>query len=91
MLDVFVCESVTVRALCEADSLAEGAVVGFGIGGVEGGNGVAAGDAYWHCRGGWEFTSCVFGREGIRGLVMEVVKCVECRGGVGTEREVVWM
>jgi hypothetical protein len=51
MLDVFICEFVAVGALSEAYTLAEGAVVGFGVGGVEDGDGVAAVDAYWHV--GW--------------------------------------
>ena len=49
VLDVFIREALAVWALREAHAFAEGAVVGFGVCGVEGGDGVAAGDAYWHC------------------------------------------
>jgi hypothetical protein len=49
MLDVFIGEALAVWTLCEANAFAECAVVGFGVGGVEGGDGVAAGYAYWHC------------------------------------------
>jgi hypothetical protein len=53
VFDVFVCEAFAVGALGEADALAEGAVVGFGVGGVEGWDGVAAGYANRHFRGGF--------------------------------------
>jgi hypothetical protein len=48
MLDVFVGKALAVGTLGEAHAFAEGAVVGFGVGCVEHGNGVAAGNAYWH-------------------------------------------
>jgi hypothetical protein len=48
MLDVFIRELLAVGTLREADAFAEGAVVGFGVGGIEDGDGVAAGNAYWH-------------------------------------------
>jgi hypothetical protein len=51
MLDVFVREAFAVGALGEAYAFAQGAVVGFGVRGVEDGDGVAAGYAYWHCCG----------------------------------------
>jgi hypothetical protein len=49
MFDVFVGEVVAGGAVGEAYALSESAVVGFGVGGVEDGDGVAAVDAYWHC------------------------------------------
>jgi hypothetical protein len=69
MFDVFVREAFAVGALCEAYAFAEGAVVGFGICGVQHGNGVAAGDAYWHFRGvTWRGrSSLVSGREEVEG------------------------
>lgn len=42
VLDVFVGKFLAVGALREADAFAEGAVVGFGVGGVEGADGGAA-------------------------------------------------
>jgi hypothetical protein len=53
MFDVFVGEALAVRALCESDAGAESAVVGFGVGCVERGNGVAAGYAYGHLATWW--------------------------------------
>jgi hypothetical protein len=52
MLDVFVGEALAVGTLGEAHAFAEGAVVGFGVGCVEHGDGVTAGNAYWHCARG---------------------------------------
>jgi hypothetical protein len=52
MLDVFVGEALAVGALGEAHAFAEGAVVGFRVGCVKNGDGVAAGNAYWHCARG---------------------------------------
>jgi hypothetical protein len=51
MLNVFIGETLAVWALCEANAFAECAVVGFGVRGVQGGDGMAAGYAYWHCSG----------------------------------------
>lgn len=48
VLDVFICEAFAVGTLGEAHAFAEGAVVGFGVSRVQDGDGVAAGDAYWH-------------------------------------------
>lgn len=52
MLDVFIRKASTIWALRETHALPEGAVIGFGVCSVEDGDGVAAGDAYWHywCR-----------------------------------------
>jgi hypothetical protein len=54
MLDVFVGEALAVGTLGEAHAFAEGAVIGFGVGCVEHGDRVAAGNAYWH------YVWCVF-------------------------------
>jgi hypothetical protein len=51
MLDVFVRKAFAVGALGEAYAFAESAVVGFRVRGVEDGDGMAAGNAYWHCCG----------------------------------------
>jgi len=51
MFDVFVCKAFAARALREPDPFSERAVVGFGVGGVEGFDGVAAFDADGHL--GW--------------------------------------
>lgn len=53
MLDVFVREAFAVGALREAHAFAKRAVVGFGVGRVQDGDGMAAGDAYWHFRRCW--------------------------------------
>jgi hypothetical protein len=49
MLDVFVRKPFAIGTLRQAHAFAEGAVVGFGVRGVEHGDGVPAGYAYWHC------------------------------------------
>jgi hypothetical protein len=69
MFDIFVREAFAVGALCEAYAFAEGAVVGFGIRGVQHGNGVAAGDAYWHFRGvtWWDRSGLLSGGEEVEG------------------------
>lgn len=48
MLDVFIRKPFAIRALSEAHTFSQGAVVGLGVRGVEHGDGVPAGDAYWH-------------------------------------------
>ena len=72
MLDVFVREVLARGALGEAHAFAQGAVVGFGVSGVEDGDGVPAVDAYWHC-------GCSHGYQ-IAGLMKTWVVGWWCRG-----------
>lgn len=48
VLDIFVGKQLTARALSQTDTLAEGAVIGLAVGGIEMGDWIAALDAYWH-------------------------------------------
>lgn len=49
VLHVFICEALASWTLRQAHALAQRAVVGFAVRGVECFDGIPAGDADWHC------------------------------------------
>ena len=49
MLDIFVCETLATRALCQANALSQGTVIGLTVCRVQAAYGVPALDTYGHC------------------------------------------